>query len=61
MKPEEVITWMIVVACSWFQVLTELKMDKLEINTDGETEEIWLLVRPELALSRLPNVCAVTV
>lgn len=52
---------MIVVACPWLQVLTELKVDKLEISTDGETAEIWLLVRPELALPRDSIVSAVTV
>ena len=48
--------WMIAVACSWFQVLTELRVDKEETSTAGGTEVIWLLVRPELALPRVSNV-----
>lgn len=53
--------WMIVAACSWFQVLTVLRVDKEEISTDGEIEAIWLLVRPALALPRVANVSAVMV
>lgn len=53
--------WMILVACSWFQVLTEVRVDKEETSTDGGTEVIWLLVRPELALPRVTKVSAVMV
>lgn len=52
---------MIVVACSWFQVLTELRVDKDETNTDGATEVIWLVVRPALALPRVANISPVIV
>lgn len=53
--------WMMVVACSWFQVLIVLRVDKEDISTDPETEVIWLLVRPPLALPRVLNVSAVMV
>lgn len=52
---------MIVVACSWFHVLTELRVDKDETSTDGATEVIWLLVRLALALPRVANVSPVIV
>lgn len=48
--------WMMAVVCSWFQVLTVLRVDKEETSTDGATEVIWLLVRPALALPRFTNV-----
>lgn len=53
--------WMIVVDCSWFQVLTDPRVDKEETSTDGGTEVIWPLVRPEVALPRITNVSVVKV
>ncbi|TNN69905.1 hypothetical protein EYF80_019778 [Liparis tanakae] len=61
MKPEAVMAWMIVVDCSWFQVLTDPRLDKEEISTDGATEAIWPLLRPAVALPRLSNVSVVMV
>lgn len=52
---------MIAVTCSWFQVLTVLRVDSDETNTDGAMDLSWLLVRPALALLRLASVSGVTV
>lgn len=49
------------VACSGFQVLMLLSVDKEETSTNGGTEEIWLVDRPALALPRAENVSAVMV
>lgn len=60
-KPEVIMVWMIAEDCSGFQVLIVLRVAREETSTDGPTDVIWLLVRPELALPRLAKVCGVTV
>lgn len=53
--------WMIMLACSTFQVVTVLRVGKEETSTDGATDAIWLLLRFELPLPRTTNVFAVMV
>lgn len=52
---------MIAAACSWFQVLTVLRVGKEESRTDEETDVMSLIVRPPLAFPRDVNVSAETV
>lgn len=52
---------MIMVACCRLQLLTELKVDKAEISTDGATEVSWPGDRPELAFPRVTKVFSVMV
>lgn len=52
---------MIAVTCSWFQVLTVLRVDSDETSTDGAMDVSWLLVKPALALLRVASTSGVTV
>ncbi|KAF3701442.1 Calpain-2 catalytic subunit [Channa argus] len=57
--PAAVMVRTIVLACSMFQVLTVLRLDKEETSTDGATEVIWLIVKPEESLPRATEVSVV--
>lgn len=50
---------MMLLAWSFPQVFTEPRMDKDKTSNSGDTDMIWLFVRPEDALPRSLNVCAV--
>lgn len=48
-------------ACPWFQVLTVPRVGREETITVGESEEIMVLLRPEVALPKIENVSGVKV